>query len=80
MTKPHTKGRIMAETTPPIVERLRNAGIWAVLACVATDAQRRAFVAGYNGLERPTPCSKTMARYYSRGQEASVLFNLTGQE
>lgn len=62
----------MAELPP----EMREQWIWTVLAVTATEPQRRAFIAGYNGYQMPSEQpSESMTKLYARGQVVSAILN-----
>ena len=55
---------------------LREQWIWTVLAVAATEPQRRAFIAGYDGYSMPSDRpSEAMTKLYARGQVVSRILN-----
>jgi len=48
-------------------EESRVLWIKTVLVVADTEPRRRAFIAGYNGYARPSPCSDGMRRSYQLG-------------
>lgn len=56
-----------------LTEEQRKAWVWTVLAVAATDANRRAFLDGYNGQPCPKPRTADKLRYHQRGSVCADL-------
>ena len=58
-----------------IAEEHRVAWIQSILSLTGSEANRRAFMAGYNGSDCPTPVTREKERAWARGKVARKHLN-----